>query len=72
MTTVTVDIARDPEAPRFWLASFGFAERDYVTQGYTVDEARSMAGQLLRQAGAQESSTVRFVAHDEIPLSALG
>jgi hypothetical protein len=71
MTTVTVDIARDPEAPRFWLASFVFAQRDYVTQGYTVDEARSMAGQLLRQEGAPESAAVRFVIHDEVPLSTL-
>jgi hypothetical protein len=71
MTTVTVDIARDPEAPRFWLASFVFAGRDYVTQGYTTEEARFMAGDLLRQEGAQEDTTVHFDIHDEAPLATL-
>jgi hypothetical protein len=71
MTTVTVDIARDPEAPRFWLAGLAFAGRDYMTQGYTIEEARSMATSLLRQEGAQDDTTVRFVIHDEVPLSTL-
>ncbi len=71
MTTVTVDIARDPEAPEFWLASFVFAGRDYVTQGYTIEEARFMAGDLLRQKGAQDDTTVHFDMHDEAPLATL-
>jgi hypothetical protein len=71
MTTVTVDIARDPEAPEFWLASFVFAGQDYVTQGYTIEEARFMAGDLLRQEGAPDDAIVRFPIHDEAPLAAL-
>lgn len=71
MTTVTVDIARDPEAPEFWLASFVFAGRDYVTQGYTIPEARFMAGDLLRLEGAQDETTVHFDIHDEAPLATL-
>ncbi len=71
MTTVTIDIARDPEAPEFWLASFVFAERDYVTQGYTIEEARFMAGDLLRQEGVPGDATVRFHIFDEARLAAL-
>jgi hypothetical protein len=72
MTTITVDIVRDPEAPEFWLASFVFAGRDYVTQGYTIEEARFMAGDLLREEGARDDETaVRFDIHDEVPLSTL-
>ncbi len=69
--TVTVDIARDPEAPEFWLASFVFAGRDYVTQGYTIAEARFMAGDLLRQEGAQGDTAVHFDIHDEAALATL-
>jgi hypothetical protein len=71
MTTVTVDIARDPEASQFWLARFAFSGRDYTTQGYSIEEARSMAGELLRQEGACDDTMVRLEIHDEAPLSML-
>ena len=40
-----------------------------MTQGYTIEEARSMASSLLRQVGAPDDTTVHFVIHDEVPLS---
>lgn len=71
MTVANVEIARDPESPRFFLAVVRFDDEEHATQGSSVDEARFMAADLLRTLEVPEQTIVRFVIHEEAPLSAL-
>ena len=71
MTVANVEIARDPEAPEFFLAIVRFGDEEHGTQGSSVDEARFMAADLLRTCDVPEETTVQFVIRDEARLAAL-
>jgi hypothetical protein len=71
MTAVTVTILRDPESAEWWLASFTFGDRSYTTQGAIIDEARYMAADLLRLAGADVDTEVTFLLDDRETIASL-
>ena len=71
MSTVTVTIVRDPEAPEWWLAHFTFGGESYTTQGAIVDEARFMAADLLKLLGAAGDTIVEFVLDHRETVSAV-
>jgi hypothetical protein len=71
MTVVNVEIGRDPECLQFFLAVVRFDDEEHATQGYSVDEARFMAADLLRTLDVPEEALVRFVIRDEAPLATL-
>lgn len=71
MSTVTVTIARDPEAPEWWLAHFAFRGESYTTQGAIVDEARFMAADLVKLLGAADDTVIDFVLDARETVSAV-
>ncbi|MBV8368492.1 MAG: hypothetical protein JO036_06100 [Candidatus Eremiobacteraeota bacterium] len=71
MKTVTVRIVRDPESPAWWLAQFKLNGRSWCTQGAIVDEARYMAADLLKLAGASDDVVVNFAYDDRESLASL-
>jgi hypothetical protein len=71
MSAVSVRILRDPESPDWWLANFTFGDRSYTTQGTIIEEARYMAADLLRLAGADADTAVTFTLDDTETLSSV-